>query len=591
MNIKFKGKQKLKQMATNLILISFSLGLITINSKPALGAEKIRFNFLSLNFSLSIDSLELYAKEGIIDKELQFYASFLDDKALEQLRVVLSKRIDVDPIIVYRLSRSPMVTDLLRGLGEVVSTHLGYNGFYPVRGALVGAALDQEGEGLTLINVMRKFPTEDLWIDTEKLFQLRDELTTLMAYRDAAVEAIALAATRESLTGVKVNSTQLDLQKSGNFKVRKETMVLPGRRRTSPLGLGKTGSFEVRLYIPEGLKEPAPIMMLSHGFASNPLSLAYLGEHLASHGIVVAAPEHIGSNANYELALLQGERTNPLKKVEFIERPLDIKYVLDELEKLAKNDSQWQDKLNLDAIGVIGHSFGGYTALALAGAPLNQANLRRVCTETKITLNISLILQCRAKDLPPFAYGLQDARIKGVIAINPVTGTVLGQRGLSKIQVPVLMIAGSEDIVASVVPEQIHPFIWLTSPIKYLALMVPGSHFSNTDGSSDTSQPTLLENITGVSSPLGKPNVKALSLAFVKAHISNQSEYLSYLSANYAQSISTDSFKLHLIKSLTPQELEQAFGDVPPLPIFPDSVDFLQKSGTDKREQGTGNNN
>ena len=572
MNRKFQWQQKLRKIATQFMLISLSLVPIALASKPALGAERIRFNFLSLNFSLSVDSLELYAKEGIIDKELQFYAGFLDDKALEQLRVVLSKRVEVEPLIVYRLSRSAMITDLLKGLGEVISTHLGYNGFYPIRGALVGAALDQEGEGLTLINVIRKFPTEDLWIDTDRIFQLRDELTTVMAYRDAAVEAIAQAAAIESSAGVKVNSTELDLQQSGNFEVDRQTIALPGRRRTSPLGLGKAGNFEVTLYIPKGLSEPAPIMILSHGFASNPRSLSYLGEHLASHGILVAAPEHIGSNADYELEILQGERTNPLKTVEFIERPLDVKYVLDELEKLAQDDPQWQGKLDLEAIGVIGHSFGGYTALTLAGASLNQAKLRRVCTQTTITLNMSLILQCRAKNLPPFAYGLQDPRVKGVIAINPVTSTVLGQTGLIKIQVPVMIIGGSDDVVAPVVPEQIHPFIWLTSPAKYLALMVPGNHFSNTDGSNEaSSEPTVLENITGISSPLGKPYVKALSLAFVKAHITNQSEYLPYLSANYAQSISRDAFQLHLIKSLKPEELVEAFGDVPPVPIFPES--------------------
>ncbi len=567
-----KPKQLLSAIATHTLILGLSMLPLALRAQPAFSAQKIRFNFVSINFSLSVDSLELYAKEGKIDKELQFYANFVDEQALLLLRQVLQKRIDVDPIILYRLSKSPMIEEVLRGLGEVVSTHLGYNGFYPLRGAILSAAMDREGEGLTLVNVLRKFPTQELWIDTDRLLQLQRELTGLNEYRLAATDAVIQAAATSTNT-IQNKSELRDLSSPGSFGVVKRTLSLAGRRRQSPLGASSAEEFKVNLYLPQGLTQPAPVIILSHGFASNPRSFNYLGEHLASHGIVAAAPQHIGSDADYELQFLEGKRTRAVSAVEFIERPLDVKYLLDKLEELSQGDPSFQGILNMSQVGIIGHSFGGYTALAVGGARINHPRLRQQCGEENITLNMSLILQCRASGLPPFDYRLQDPRIKGVITISPITSTIFGPESLGKMQVPVMMFAGSEDVVAPVVEEQIHPFTWLNNTSKYLALMIPGDHFSNSDPSSPADgEATILESLTGVAPALGKPYIEALSVAFIKAHISGESAYLPYLSSSYAQSIPNTPLELYVIESLTPEQLESAYGNQPPQPIVPAAI-------------------
>ena len=94
-----------------------------IAPKPSLSAEQIKFNYGILEFSLSIDALELYAQEGIINDELNFYTKRLDERTVKQLRRVLRRRIDIDPILLYRLTRSPMVVEILESLREVATTH------------------------------------------------------------------------------------------------------------------------------------------------------------------------------------------------------------------------------------------------------------------------------------------------------------------------------------------------------------------------------------------------------------------------------------------------------------------------------------
>ena len=54
---------------------------------PGLGAERISFFYPPFGeFSLSVNSLETFAKEGKIDDELSFYASRATPQQLAQLR-------------------------------------------------------------------------------------------------------------------------------------------------------------------------------------------------------------------------------------------------------------------------------------------------------------------------------------------------------------------------------------------------------------------------------------------------------------------------------------------------------------------------
>ena len=197
----------------------------------------------------------------------------------------------------------------------------------------------------------------------------------------------------------------------------------------------------------------------------------------------MAVPEHPGSNAQQIQNLVTG-RTNELAEpAEFINRPLDIKDLLDYLTKLSTTDPAYQGQLDLQRVGVIGQSFGGYTALALAGAGINFAQLENDCQLENETWNLSLLLQCRARGLERNQYNFGDPRIKAAIAINPIVSSILGETNLSQIKIPVMLIAGSADTVAPALLEQIQPFTWLTSPNKYLVVMNNGTHFSTIEES------------------------------------------------------------------------------------------------------------
>ncbi|MBD2386861.1 alpha/beta hydrolase [Cylindrospermum sp. FACHB-282] len=535
-----------------------SLGLLStfLTATPGLGAERISFFFPPFGeFSLSADSLELFAKEGKINHELEFYAQRATRQQLDQLRDLLQQRFNVTPTLVSQFTYSPIGEKVVQRLGELVLTDSHQNGFYALRSAFILAAADPQG--FTVVNVLRKYPSNTVRLNFSEGLEIVKNLSELLKTRDAVVTFIQQEANTQATNSPVDFSQKPDLRLPGTFSFEKINFTLNDSKRDRRL--------PVDLYLPQATPQsptdaaspPFPLIIMSHGLASDRYAFIYLAQHLASYGFAVAVLEHPGSNAERFQQFFAGLAGPPDAK-ELINRPMDVKYVLDGLQQMEKSDPSLQGKLNFQRVGVIGHSYGGYTALTLAGAKINFQQIRRVCNPNR-SLNLSVLLQCSATDLLPINYQLKDDRIKAVIAINPFNSSIFTQRGVSQIQVPVMLVGGSQDIVTPVVPEQILPFTWLTYPNKYLVLIENATHFTA------LAEPTPENSVLPVPSALLGPNpgpaysyLRALSVAFLQTHLLNRPEYRPYLQPSYGQYISKEPLNLSLLQSLTTDQLAQA---------------------------------
>ena len=543
---------------------------MALKPKPSLGAERISFSIPVFGeFQLSVDSLEIFAEEGKISKEFDFYAKRFDRETLAQLRGLLQQQYKISPTIIYRLTNTPLGERFLRQLGEVVYTHPERNGIYAIRAALIQAASDPKG--LTAINLMRKFPTEEIQLNSKLIFSLVKEANNYLAYNESTVKAIAQVAEEEITSQSQVDFDRLpDVRQPGDYAIeRKEMSFEVERVRQTEIGLSDSYQLETDAYLPKDLTKPAPLAIITHGFTSSRGDFQYLAEHLASHGYIVLVPEHIGSDAVYKEAFLRGELNTTISPIEFYSRPQDITTLLDEVE-----ESELNSLVNWQQVGIFGHSFGGNTALVVAGAPINQERINQECQENELFLNASMLLQCRASFLPPIDFDRRDSRIKAVIAINPVTSTALGPESMGKIEIPTMMLGGSKDIAAPFVMEQAHPFLWLKTQNKYLGLMAGGTHGYEDNQGTTNSSSGLFAN---PSPKLRRSYLKAMSLAFFESYLGDsQSErtpnYQAYLSPAYARHISDRKLALYPIESLTPEQLELAYGDIPPTPPIPKTI-------------------
>lgn len=533
-----------------LQVLGFGFLSAVLTAVPVFGAEQVSFFYGPLEFSIPVTSLKSYAEEGKINNKLAVYAKSVTPQELAQLRQILLQRVKLNSVSISQFLYSSFGETSLRYLGEVIQTDSGLNGFYALRAALVLAATDPEG--LTLLNVVEKFPSRTIRIRSILALQTFEAFTQLFDRTRSATAMLRQESVAEALAEPSVNPARnLDLQQPGPWVWQKATLSLEDRSRNRRL--------VTDLYLPN-LRSSAPVIVISHGLGADRTDFAALAQHLASHGFAVAALDHPGSNSQQLSSLLRGAAREAVEPNEFVNRPLDVSYLLDELQRLNQSSPSLQGRFNLRQVGVLGHSFGGYTALALAGARLNFAQLQQECNSDTInpsSANFSLLLQCQALDLPSQTkYRLQDRRIRAVFALNPISSSIFGQKGLRQIQVPVMLVAGSDDTVTPALLEQICPFTWLNSPNKYLVLVQGGTHFYTNKSSAGIDLP-LPAQLASPNPALTMRYLKAIGLAFAKTHVAAQPAYFAYLKASYAQAISQSPLPLWLVQSLPVAQLSQ----------------------------------
>ena len=537
----------------SLLLVLSMLFPILESSHFVKAAERIYTSYSVLELSISVAALDNYAKNGVISDELAVYQQYLPPKQFQELQRILLTPVKVSPVVTSQFLYTPQGEFLLRRLAEVIKTKSRQSqpGFHALRSALILAAA--EPGGLTILNLLRKYPTSSIHINLAESLAIAGELEKLVNETNRAIATVTKQSNIEASTIEKpVNFSQLpDLRSQGRFRLQKYTLKF--------LDLTRNRLLLTDIYIPN-VPKAAPVIVISHGFGSDSSNFQYLATNLASHGFAVVVPNHPGSDAKQLQSLLNGRASEVVEPGEFKNRPLDVTYILNQLEKGNQSDSRFKGRLNLQQVGVFGQSLGGYTALALAGAKINFEQLKQDCKPETLarTWNVSLLFQCGALGLNNNSdreYNLQDTRIKAAIAVNPITSSIFGQAGLSQVKIPVMIVASSDDTIAPALYEQILPFSWFTNSQKYLVMLVGGTHFSTIGNGNPKNQQILLPaNVVGDASQ-ARRYMNILSLPFFQSYVAGKSQYIPYLSAAYAKTISTESLGLSLIQSLSTTEL------------------------------------
>jgi predicted dienelactone hydrolase len=537
---------------TKSSLISLVLGVSAVFFPVAVvAAERITLNFPPFGqFYLKVDDLETFVATGEVSSELAYYLDRLSPQQVARLPELLSTPLELHPLSIAKFSNSTIGETVIQNFGKGIRANVNQNGFLALRGAIIAAAFDSKG--LTVMNLLYQFPLETVYVDLqvldqyfqqgEKLLQQREMLTREF-FTDDQPQAKTL---NNNNSGLK---QQTDLRTQGQYLWHKQTFTYNNPHRLQP------GYFD--LYQPE-VTQPVPLVVISHGIASNRQTFAYLGKHLASYGFAVVVIEHDEISLDRFDNFLSGTAKFP-EPNNLIDQPLDVKYVLNKLEQESQVNSQLKNKINLQQVGIIGQSFGGYTSLALAGGKLIADRTATECQKENyqdVLLDLSSLARCTTNQLPASQYQLRDPRIKAVIAINPL-GKIFSQAGMSLINIPTMIIAGTDDLITPPVAEQIEPFTWLDNELeKYLVLVKPGTHFSFLQ--TGLGVLPVPDDAVGPSPTSAHPSLKAISTAFFQVHLAHQQQYKNYLqSDNYLNLLNNEAFKFSIIRTLTPTKLEQ----------------------------------
>lgn len=255
-----------------------------------------------------------------------------------------------------------------------------------------------------------------------------------------------------------------------------------------------------KMYAPEGLDGPAPVLIFSHGYGGSREAAAYLGEHMASHGYVSFHLQHPGSDES----IWRGSAT-PLKTL--AETPITLEMTLNRFADLpfavdqitAENESgPLAGRMNLATLGMWGHSFGGVSTMAAAGQKFQGGSM----PEPRIRAAAVFSPNAPANVDPDLAFG-------GVV-------------------IPMLYVSGTEDVVAAFGQTVAHrriAFEHSRNTTRYL-LMANGANHAAWSGT---------RRREPAANPRARESVKAVGLAFWQAYLMGDRAALGWLRNDAAE--------------------------------------------------------
>ena len=508
--------------------------------QPAQAALLLQVRFGEFERSVPVSDFAQYAETGQAPPGLAWYLNRINGADRAALRKALSQSLPITPVMVSNLLATPIGQELVAQLAKTL-TLPAIQAQYAIQSALLlGSA--KTGQ-LRLIDALKAFPLQELPINGNALVSISRQLGNQLNGQNNLFPGLLAQFNAAGPKPMAAGPDFLGAAKPGSVAYTSKPFQFVDRA-------GNTVQALINLPIKSNASAKPALVILAPGLNTDYTALLYIGNHLASHGYAVATLNFPYTSADAIQAAIAGTAPIPGPRAWF-SQPTTISDLIDGVQR------RWGDRLDSNRVGALGQSLGGYTVTALAGAPLDWTHLREACKRyadpNQVEINLAKLWQCQDPSQPIQTLNQADARIKAVIAVNPVTNPIFSASSLGSLATPYLMIAGTDDFFAPPLSEQLQPYTSLKQADTYLALVNKGTHLSFLTGTSK-----LPSFIVGPAQREAFGELKALSVLFFDRYLAGLAKPAELVPPQSTLVVGEAPLQMLVIRQLDAQVLRSA---------------------------------
>ena len=222
----------------------------------------------------------------------------------------------------------------------------------------------------------------------------------------------------------------------------------------------------------EGITDKDLIIFMP-GLGGGINNFRWIGVELSKRGWPVLFIDHQGSNSESILEVLEGGISIPSS--------IDLfSYRIKDLDAVINAHNKGKFGLANDSYILMGHSLGALIAFLYEGNLPKEGFDNRCDLALKdfAVTNLSKLLQCQINEMPlPEKTNLKKAN--GIIGFNSFGNIIWPKEKDSGIEMPVLLIGGTYDLITPLISEQFSLFLSTTpNPLNRFLIIEGASHFS-----------------------------------------------------------------------------------------------------------------
>ena len=435
-----------------VLFLSFFSFFSANNSKAA---EKINIKFEEMSIPFTINQLSNL--EGYKNDSTEVIDWFKENGFLKLFEI--SKLLDFPIFKEESLNRQVLRSWVGRKiLSELSNTILVPNDKDGIKIFNTIENLLEDKKEVSTLDILKNLPSEEISLDIDNLILIISSWKNELAKQQNLIKKL------NSLEKSKIYFSE---KKATEYvpEIIKVNKVVYASHRADPL--------KIEIWRSPTETSEKDLIIFMPGLGGDIHNFKWIGNELSKRGWPILFIDHKGSNSEALLEVLEGSEVVPSSVELFLYRIKDLAAVIN-----AHNNNKFG--LANNSYILMGHSLGALIAFLYEGnLPKDGLNERcNIALKDFALTNLSKLIQCQLNEIPLPEINKSN-KANGIIGFNSFGSIIWPKENDSGIEIPVLFIGGTYDLITPLISEQFKLFLSTTSnPLNRFLIIEGASHFS-----------------------------------------------------------------------------------------------------------------